>query len=220
MSDAASDSVRYQKKDFWSGENLRYRQPHFRMEKAARLITKAARGQDQSLLDIGCGPATLATLLPANIRYHGIDIAIHDPAPNLIEADLVGSPVAFSGERFDIIIAQGFFEYVGKVQAQKFSEITQLMKPDSTFIASYVNFDHRERDIYTPYNNVQPLDDFRASLAQHFAIRRYFATSHNWSHREPRREPVRSVNMHLNLRVPVISRALAVQYFFICARRG
>ena len=121
--DRAANMVRYQKKDFWSGENLRYSQPHFRMEKAALIVKRIAHGEERSLLDIGCGPATLARLLPGNIQYHGIDIAIHDPAPNLIEADLVGTPIRFNDQRFDIVIAQGFFEYVGDVQSQKFAEI-------------------------------------------------------------------------------------------------
>jgi SAM-dependent methyltransferase len=230
MSDAASgrgivpgDGVgnmpRYQKKDFWSEENLRYRQPHFRLEKSARIVKRIAQGKERSLLDIGCGPATLSRLLPPNIRYYGIDIAIHDPAPNLIEADLIGAPIRFGDRRFDIVIAQGFFEYVGDVQSQKFAEIAQLLNENGTFIASYVNFDHRERDIYSPYNNVQPFDDFCTSLAQYFEIRRFFPTAYNWSHREPGREPLRAINMHLNMHIPFVSRKLAVQYFFICSPR-
>ena len=42
------------------------------------------------------------------------------------------------------------------------------------FIATYVNFDHRKRDMYWPYSNVQPFKDFRKSLAEHFKIRRFF----------------------------------------------
>jgi SAM-dependent methyltransferase len=217
--DRAANMVRYQKKDFWSGENLRYSQPHFRMEKAALIVKRIAHGEERSLLDIGCGPATLARLLPRNIRYHGIDIAIHDPAPNLIEADLVGAPIRFNDQRFDIVIAQGFFEYVGDVQSQKFAEIARLLHEKSKFIVSYVNFGHRERDIYSPYNNVQTFDDFRTSLARHFEIRRFFPTSHNWSHREPSREPIKAINMRVNMHIPFISPVLAVQYFFICSRR-
>ena len=53
--DRAANMVRYQKKDFWSGENLRYSQPHFRMEKAALIVKRIAHGEERSLLDIGCG---------------------------------------------------------------------------------------------------------------------------------------------------------------------
>jgi SAM-dependent methyltransferase len=212
--------VRYQQKDFWSQENLRYSQPHLRMEKAARLITRMAAGRDCSLLDVGCGPATLARLLPPNVRYHGIDIAIHDPAPNLVEADLVTSPITFGGETFDIVIAQGFFEYVGEVQARKLAEITGLVRPGGRFLVSYVNFDHRARDVYAPYNNVQPAADFRASLAEYFEVRRVLVTSHNWGHHEPAREPLRGISLRVSTRVPVLSKSLAVQFLYVCSVRA
>ena len=115
------------------------------MEKAARLINKLARGQERTLLDVGCGPATLRSLLEPNIQYHGIDIAIHDPAPNLIEADFLEAPIKFDDKRFDIILAQGVFEYVGNFQSQKFAEIAQLLNEDGIFVVSYVNFDHRQQ---------------------------------------------------------------------------
>ena len=72
-----------------------------------------AQGKTYDLLDVGCGPATLMHLLDQNISYHGIDIAIHEPAPNLIEADFLENPISFHGRKFDIVLAQGIFEYVG-----------------------------------------------------------------------------------------------------------
>jgi SAM-dependent methyltransferase len=214
-----SHQVLYQKKDFWSEENLRYRQPHLRLEKSALIIGKIARGQQQTLLDIGCGPATLMGLLPPNIRYHGIDIAIQEPAPNLMEADLVRSPISYGGQSFDIVVAQGFFEYVGDTQSRKFAEIAELLAPGGTFLTSYVNFGHRDREIYQPYNNVQPAARFRRSLAEHFTVRKTFPTSYNWNHREPGRGLVKAVNMRLNLTVPLAAPRLAVQYFFVCTAR-
>lgn len=208
------------KKDFWSEENLKYSRPHYRMEKAARLINRLARGQERTLLDVGCGPATLMSLLQPNIKYYGIDIAIHDPAPNLIESDFLEQPIRFGGQRFDIVVAQGVFEYVGKFQSQKFSEIAETLNKGGTFVLSYVNFDHRNRDVYWPYSNVQPFKDFRRSLAEHFEIRRFFPTSYNWNHWEPSRRLVRSINMHINLNIPLIGPVLAVEYFFICSARG
>ena len=47
------------KRDFWAEENLKYSQPHFRLEKAARIINRIARDREISLLDIGCGPRQL-----------------------------------------------------------------------------------------------------------------------------------------------------------------
>lgn len=208
------------KKDFWSKENLKYSRPHYRLEKSARIINRLARGKRCTLLDVGCGPAALRPLLRSNIEYYGIDIAIHDPAPNLIEADFLETPIRFDDKRFDIVIAQGVFEYVGIFQAQKFAEISQLLNDDGIFIVSYVNFDHRGRVIYWPYSNVQPLNDFRRSLAQHFEIKRSFPTSHNWHHSEPNQRFIKTANMHININVPFISPILGVEYFFICSRHS
>jgi SAM-dependent methyltransferase len=211
---------KYYKRDFWGRENLKFSQPHFRLEKAARLINKQSRGRECDLLDLGCGPAALMPLVAPNVHYYGIDIAIQEPAPYLLEADLLASPIRFGDRKFDIVLAQGVFEYLGDHQAEKFAEIAQLLRDrDATFVVSYVNFGHRDREIYWPYSNIQSLDDFRGSLSQRFTIRRSFATSHNWHHHEPVKEPVRTLNMHLNLNVPVLSRKLAVEYFFICSPR-
>jgi SAM-dependent methyltransferase len=206
------------KKDFWSTENLKYSRPHYRLEKAARIINRLAQGKSYTLLDVGCGPAALMPLLRSNIQYYGIDIAIHDPAPNLIEADLINTPIRFDDKRFDIVIAQGFFEYVGTFQAQKFAEISQLLNDGGIFIASYVNFGHRDRSIYWPYSNVQDLNDFRQGLAQYFKIKRSFPTSHNWNHSDPNRKFIKAINMHTNINVPLISPVLAVEYFFVCSK--
>jgi SAM-dependent methyltransferase len=213
-----NDTLR--KKDFWSQENLKYSRPHYRLEKSARVINRLARGRRCTLLDVGCGPASLMYLLQPNIQYHGIDIAIHNPAPNLIEADLLETPIRFGDKHFDIILAQGFFEYAGNLQAQKFAEIAGLLNDNGVFVLSYVNFSHRKRYIYEPYNNVQALNDFRQSLAKYFIIHKCFPTSLNWNHSEPNRRLLRAVNMHINTNMPFISRILAVEYFFICSARN
>jgi len=219
VSGDSSGSTLY-KKDFWSKENLKC-SSHYRLEKSARIINRLARAKEFiTLLDVGCGPATLEPLLRSNIQYYGIDIAIHDPAPNLIEADFLETPIRFDEKRFDIVIAQGVFEYVGTFQAQKFAEISQLLNDDGIFIVSYSNFGHRSRSIYWPYSNVQAIDDFRQSLTQYFEIKRYFPTSHNWHRCEPNRKFIKAANMHINIDIPFISPVLAVAYFFICSKRS
>ena len=208
-----SKAVEYHKKELWKEENANYSRSHFRLEKAARIANKVAGGKDCALLDVGCGPATLSSLLAPSIEYYGIDIAIQVPAPNLLEADLMVNPIRFGDKRFDIVLAQGFFEYAGSLQSQKFAEIAQLLNENGKFILSYVNFGHRERDIYWLYNNIQPLDNFRESLGRYFRIDRFFPTSHNWKHSEPRRKVVKTANMHFNANIPFISPTLAVEYF-------
>ena len=215
-----SGSSTLYKKEFWSEENRRYSRPHYRLEKAARIINRLAGGGERDLLDVGCGPATVHSFLQPNIHYYGIDIAIHDPAPNLLEADLMETPIGFGSRKFDIILAQGFFEYAGEHQSEKFAEIAKILNPTGVFLVSYVNFDHRKHSIYWPYSNVQPLGEFRRSLERVFKVRRSFPTSHNWGHWEPGKKLLQTANMHINVNIPVISRALGVEYFFLCSPRG
>src|SRR5579862_5229377 len=82
---SVSERADHYKRDFWDQENLKFGEPWYRLNKAARIISKLTSGRECTLLDIGCGPGTLMRLLPASIHYHGIDIAIHDPSPNLRE---------------------------------------------------------------------------------------------------------------------------------------
>jgi SAM-dependent methyltransferase len=209
----------YYKKDFWIEENLNYAKPHFRLEKVARMINRIARGKELDLLDVGCGPAILMRLLQDNIKYYGIDIAIHNPATNLLETDFLQTPIKFGDKRFDIVLAQGVFEYVGSHQSQKFSEIRQLLKENGIFISSYVNFNHRHRFIYPPYNNVQSFDDFRKSLGRFFHITSVIPTSQRWYQKEPLTRFTKAIHMHMNVTIPFITRQFAVEYLFVCSPR-
>ncbi|HEY3941623.1 MAG TPA: methyltransferase domain-containing protein [Acidimicrobiales bacterium] len=211
--------LRYYKRDFWSVEHQKFAVPHHRLQKVAGLVNKIAGAREASLLDVGCGPGTLARLLRPNVAYHGIDIAISDPAPNLREADILEEPVGFAGRRFDIVVAQGLFEYLGDRQSAKFSEIAGILSPEGTFIVSYVNFGHRDREVYWPYSNVQPLQRFEDSLLRDFVVARKLPTSHNWRHSEPNRRLVRAANRYFNASVPWVSSRLAVEYIFICSPR-
>lgn len=208
------------KKDFWRTENLRYGGPHPRMVKVARTANSIARRRDCTLLDVGCGPATLASLLLPNIQYHGIDIAIKTPAPNLLETDLLESPIRFGHKRFDIVVAQGFFEYVGEFQSQKLAEIADILGDGGTFITSYVNFDHRRPHIYPPYSNVQAFDQFRWSVEEHFVVRSVLPTSYNWHHRDSGRRIFKAIGLHTDLNIPVVGRRLAIQYILVCGARS
>ena len=153
----------------------------------AREVRRITRGRECDLLDLGCGPAALAGLMPPGVHYHGIDIAIPEPAPNLIELDIIEEPISFRGQTFDVVVAQGLFEYVGKFQSQKFAEIAGLLNDGGKFILTYQNFAHRKKEIYWPYSNVQPPDDFRKDLSRFFKIERSYPVSHNWNHGQPGR---------------------------------
>lgn len=214
------EDVTAYKKDFWSQQNQKYAKAHFRMQKAVRLINRRTGSQHCDLLDVGCGPATLAGLLRPGIAYHGIDIAIPRADPKLREIDILETPITFDQRSFDLIVALGLFEYMTGAQAQKLEEIADILAEDGTFIVSYVNFDHRKPSIYWFYNNVQPFNAFRAALADVFTIVDVIPTSHNWSHSEPNRRWVRAINMHINAAMPIVSPKLAVEYFVVCKRRS
>lgn len=213
----AQVSEKYYKREFWATENLKYVKPHFRLAKAARIVNRLARGKECDLLDVGCGPATLEGLLTSNVRYHGIDIAIHKEAPNLLQTDFLSAPIQFGERKFDIIVAQGVFEYVGQFQAQKLTEIKQLLRKDGFLLVSYVNFDHPRRLVYEPYSNVQTFNEFKMGLTRVFRIERYFPTSYKWHHSEPTSEWMKALQMRINVNIPLLSRLFAVEYFFICS---
>jgi SAM-dependent methyltransferase len=209
--------VRYYKKEFWSTENLKYETPHFRMSKVAREISRLTADREYDLLDVGCGPGTLQRLMPSNVHYHGIDISIPVPADNLLEADILEGPIDFRGMRFDFVVAQGMFEYVGAYQSEKFAEIAGLLKDDGKFVLTYQNFDHRQREIYWPYSNVQRPAAFRAELSRFFKIDRRVPVSHNWNHSQPNRPLMKASQAYINVNVPLISPILAVDYLYVCS---
>jgi SAM-dependent methyltransferase len=220
VDEPARESVaEFYKRDFWIRENRKHVPAHYRLQKSARLINAIAGPEDRDLLDVGCGPATLMRLLRPNIRYYGIDIAVHDQAPNLIEADFFERPIRFDGRGFDIVAALGVFEYMGARQDQKFREIAQLLGEHGRFVLTYTNFGHRDSRIFEAFSNVQPMVDFRRSLARHFTIEKYFPTSYNWHGGQPVRTALKSANMRVKVNVPLIGDKLAVEYFFICSRR-
>ncbi len=207
------------KRDFWIKENTKHVPAHYRLQKSARIINAIAGREEHDLLDVGCGPATLARLLRPNVNYYGIDIAIHAPAPNLREADILKQPIRFSGKRFDIVAALGLFEYVGDCQEQKFGEIAEILGERGKFVLTYTNFGHRDYRIFEAFSNVQPFDDFRRGLARHFTIEKCFPSSYNWHGGQPVRTILKSANMHVKANMPIVGSRLAVDYFFICSRR-
>jgi len=216
---ARESAAEIYKRDFWIKENQKHVPAHYRLRKSARIINAIAGREECDLLDVGCGPATLMRLVQPNVNYHGIDIAIHDPTPNLIEADILKEPIRFGGRRFDIVAALGLFEYVGASQEQKFGEIAQLLAERGKFVLTYTNFEHRDKHIFEAFSNVRPFGDFRRSLARHFTIDRYFPTSYNWHGGQPSRTLLKAVNMNIRANIPLVGPKLAVEYFFICSRR-
>src|SRR5262249_27737698 len=110
-------------------------------------------------------------------------------------------------------------EYVGAYQAQKFSEIAQLLGERGKFVLTYTNFGHRDKRIFEAFSNVQPFDDFQRSLARHFTIDRFFPTSYNWHGGQPVRPLLKATKMREKATPPLVGRSGAVDSFFFCPRR-
>ena len=48
---------------------------------------------------------------------------------------------------------------------------------------------------------------------------RVVPASHNWKHSQPDKALVKAANMHVSMNIPLVSRWLAVDYFFLCSVR-
>jgi SAM-dependent methyltransferase len=209
----------FRSRDYWVVENAQYAEASFRLRKCARVINELAADRECALLDVGCGPAALRSLLNPDINYHGIDIAIHQPAGYLRELDTTREPIAFDNKRFDFVVAFGFFEYMGQQQGRKFEEIRRVLKDDGTFMMSYINFGHFRRKVWPNYNNVQSIAEMTKSLNEVFQVERRFPASHHWRQKQPGQNSFPSLQMRLNFNIPIFSPLLAVEYLFICSKR-
>ena len=179
-----------------------------------------AGDRECTLLDVGCGPAALRPVLRPNVRYHGIDIAIHEPADYLRELDIAQKPIDFEGRRFDFVTAMGLFEYMGQQQDRKLEEIRAVLKPDGKFIMSYINFGHYHRLVWPNYNNVKPVAEMAKGLSQVFKVEKYFPVSHHWRQKQPGKRSLQGLQMRINFNIPVVSSMIAVEYFFICSPKA
>jgi len=209
----------FRDRDYWIVENSLYIEPSFRLQKIANLVNRHAGDRESTLLDVGCGPAALQPLLKSNVSYFGIDIAIHRPAANLREIDASRAPIAFEGRRFDFVTALGFFEYMGPQQDQKLLEIRAALKPTGELLMTYINFSHYRKAVWPNYNNVRSIAQMRASLAEVFQIEQCFPASHHWRQKQPGKNALSGLQMHLNRNIPVLSRFLAVEYLFVCSQQ-
>ena len=214
----AADNFR--NREYWAVENVQYAKPSFRLRKCARFINEMAGDRPCTLLDVGCGPAALRPLLAPNVQYFGIDIAIQQRAPYLREADIAHEPIIFDHHRFDFVVALGFFEYMGGQQQRKFDEIKAILKDNGKFMMSYINFGHFRKQVWPNYNNVQSASEMAKSLRHVFHLERQFPASHHWRQKQPGESALPALQMKLNFKIPIVSSLSAVEYFFICSRRG
>jgi len=210
----------FRSRDYWVVENAQYAKVSFRLRKCAGVLNQLAGDRECTLLDVGCGPGALRTLLNPNIEYHGIDIAIHEPASYFRELDIAHEPIAFDNKRFDFVVAFGFFEYMGQLQERKFEEIRKILKDDGKFMMSYINFGHFRRKVWPNYNNVRSIEEMTKSLNGVFQVERRFPASHHWRQKQPGNNSFPALQMLVNFNIPIFSPLLAVEYFFVCSQRS
>jgi SAM-dependent methyltransferase len=209
----------YRGRDYWIVENQLYAEPSFRLRKCAKFVNQLAGQKRCTLLDVGCGPAALRPLLSRNVTYFGMDIAIQQPASYLRELDFSRNRIEFDGTRFDFVTAMGFFEYMGQQQNQKFEEIRDILNDDGKFIMTYINFGHYRRQVWPNYNNVQSIAEMTRSLEPYFHVDRRFPASHHWRQKQPGKNSLPGLQIHLNFNIPVFSNMFAVEYLFICSKK-
>jgi SAM-dependent methyltransferase len=132
---------------YWRQESLLYSQPHRRLRLVARLINRSDRTR---LLDVGCGPATLRTLLRPDIAYYGSDLIGHarpllDDRFEAQDFNRTCDLSAFADQAIDIVHVGGLLEYL-QYPGQLLGEIRRVA-PAALLVVTMVNFaSHRFRD--------------------------------------------------------------------------
>jgi SAM-dependent methyltransferase len=130
---------------FWNRRAKPFAVPHARLNVIARLI-RESEGPRRHLLDVGCGPASLRQVIPADTEYFGADVAdeiiasFGDPA-HFQAFDWNRSPRLFDGRLFDVIVCSGFLEYTNDIEAA-LGHLRAQLAPGGRLIASYMNHQH------------------------------------------------------------------------------
>ncbi len=131
---------------YWKKETQKYQTPHLRL---SRIVDEIRQRTPQGrILDIGCGPQTLGSMLGSSHDYSGVDIVgtgdAHFQAFNLETQPLSEFPFQ---EPFDIVTCSGLFEYLSLERIEGLLHLIhkQLLTPQSLFIATYTNFSHVTR---------------------------------------------------------------------------
>jgi hypothetical protein len=107
---------------------------------------------------------------------------------------------------------------MGERQKLKLQEISELLNDDGIFIMSYINFGHFRGKVWPNYNNVQRIEEMTKGVEEVFKVERRFPASHHWRQKQPGRNSLRPLQMLVNVNIPMISPALAVEYFFVCSK--
>lgn len=133
---------------FWQDESLLYQTPHPRLRQVANLLNA---GTARRLLDVGCGPATLRSLLAPSFTYFGCDITDH-AAPLLgdrflhLDFNVDCGLGFFANRRIDVVHIGGVLEYL-RYPGHLLGEIRRITGQGARLIATSTHFEsHYYRD--------------------------------------------------------------------------
>ena len=139
-------------KAHWQARIDNYDRPHPRLRRIAKIVVDLVNPNENptTVLDVGCGKATLRSLLPTCVEYFGIDFTVEklestDPQ-HFSSEDLDNPQRAFQDRVFDIVICSGIFEYISHPE-QFLQFVTSKVSAGGHLIFSYTNRRHHI-DIY------------------------------------------------------------------------
>lgn len=130
---------------YWNRRAQDFGRIHPRLRQVRDLVEAAPRPVT-TLLDIGCGPATLRSVLPRAIDYFGVDIAeeviraLDDPS-HFEVVDLNETRICFDGKRFDAVVCSGIFEYI-REPGPFLDFVRDTLAPSGYLILTFTNHQH------------------------------------------------------------------------------
>ncbi len=131
---------------YWKKETQKYQTPHLRLLRIVEEIRQ--HKQHGRVLDIGCGPQTLGSMLGTAYEYYGVDVVgtgdAHFQAFDFEQHSLTEFPFK---ETFDIVTCSGLLEYLSLAKIEELLKLihSTLLTQESLFVATYTNFAHVTR---------------------------------------------------------------------------
>ena len=171
---------------YWDRGVDRFDRPHPRLKRIASIV-EGLSPSPHTLLDIGCGKATLRSLLPASLEYCGVDIAAADLATqdpeHFTNEDLDQTQLSFPDRTFDAVVCSGVFEYISS-RERFLSFVASKVAPDGSLIFSFTNREHyrdllpalvgRRHKYLDPHVNFMSIREVVSMLGEMgFHVRRY-----------------------------------------------
>lgn len=143
-----SDSANNYYKDYYAshGDNAYLGE---KMKESSRMLVfqewlRAELKPGARVLDVGCGDAVFAELMP-EFEWYGVDINVEKartriPSERLREHDLMVRPYPFETGMFDAVMSSEFQEHCWDLRVVH-SEVRRLLKRDGLYAISTPNFD-------------------------------------------------------------------------------